>query len=295
MPAKKKQSTTTAAAAAEETNADQQQQTNNNNSPADDIARLAQEVFSGASSEVTSKDRKKQAKQMAKMQQAIMEQRQMYMQQQQQQMLFQSFAAQQEMLVANKTQHPDPLLELESHYTSWHELAPKKWIRLEQFKPEYMETLMALFGDELPEPYSAFTYEHFLSGWPSLGIVLFGMESDKKPNDETDKGTIIGSIVSRITFKYPNMIWKGYIAMLAVRKEWRGHKLGQRLVKVTVEMMKKKKASEVVLETPVANERALKLYTDMGFAKTKFLTRFYLDGSDAYRLKLWFSAPQLQQ
>jgi peptide alpha-N-acetyltransferase len=257
----------------------------------DDIARLAQEIFGGAQAGA---DKKKMQKQVDKIKQRMIQERELYFRHQQEQAMIQTYAAQQEQLVANRTQKPDALIELESHYTSWHELAPKKWIRFEQFKPEYMETLIKLFSEELPEPYSPFTYEHFLSGWPTLGIILFGLESDKKPDDQTDKGAIVGAIDSCIKFKYPQLFWQGYIAMLAVRKEWRGHKLGQRLVKITVEMMKKKKVSEVVLETPVSNEKALKLYTDMGFAKTKFLIRFYLDGADAYRLKLWFSAPRLE-
>jgi len=58
--------------------------------------------------------------------------------------------------------------------------------------------------------------------------------------------------------------------------------------------MRKKKCEVVVLETPITNVAALKLYTSLGFCKTKYLTRYYLDGCDAVRLKLWlkpFFAP----
>merc|ERR1719456_73756 len=55
--------------------------------------------------------------------------------------------------------------------------------------------------------------------------------------------------------------------------------------------MKKKGVEEVALETPTSNTGALHLYTSLGFAKTKFLHRYYLDGQDAVRLKLWLRSP----
>lgn len=51
--------------------------------------------------------------------------------------------------------------------------------------------------------------------------------------------------------------------------------------------MKAKGCDEVYLETPTNNERALSLYLSLGFVKTKFLPRYYLDHTDAVRLKLW--------
>ena len=46
-------------------------------------------------------------------------------------------------------------------------------------------------------------------------------------------------------------------------------------------------AEEVVLETEVTNEAATKLYLKMGFVIDKRLYRYYLNGNDAIRLKLW--------
>ncbi len=46
-------------------------------------------------------------------------------------------------------------------------------------------------------------------------------------------------------------------------------------------------AAEVVLEAEASNVSALSLYTKLGFVKETRLPRYYLNGSDAFRLKLW--------
>ena len=46
-------------------------------------------------------------------------------------------------------------------------------------------------------------------------------------------------------------------------------------------------ADEVVLETEITNKPALKLYENLGFVRDKRLFRYYLNGVDASRLKLW--------
>lgn len=81
--------------------------------------------------------------------------------------------------------------------------------------------------------------------------------------------------------------YKGYIAMLAVRKGYRKLKIGTKLVLLAVQAMKDAKADEVVLETEVVNESALRLYENLGFLRDKRLFRYYLNGLDALRLKLW--------
>lgn len=46
--------------------------------------------------------------------------------------------------------------------------------------------------------------------------------------------------------------------------------------------------TQVVLETEVTNSGALNLYTKLGFSKNERLIKYYLNGVDAFRLKLWF-------
>ena len=47
-------------------------------------------------------------------------------------------------------------------------------------------------------------------------------------------------------------------------------------------------ADEAVLETEVTNTGALRLYEGLGFVRDKRLPRYYLNGNDAFRLKVWF-------
>jgi len=174
--------------------------------------------------------------------------------------------------------------------TEWTQLAEGKWVRYAQFKPADLEELIHLMTVSLSEPYNAFTYKHFLSQWPDLGICLFGAQQAGKPAADF-RGELIGCAVSKVSRKHPARPLRGYIAMLAVADSFRGHRLGQELVTVTVDLMKKKDVEEVCLETPTSNERALNLYLSLGFVKHKFLTRYYLDGQDAVRLKLWLTSP----
>jgi peptide alpha-N-acetyltransferase len=46
-----------------------------------------------------------------------------------------------------------------------------------------------------------------------------------------------------------------------------------------------------VLEAETTNEGALRLYQSLGFIRDKALSRYYLSGRDAYRLKLLFPLP----
>lgn len=54
-----------------------------------------------------------------------------------------------------------------------------------------------------------------------------------------------------------------------------------------IRAMVKDGADEVVLETEITNEPALRLYENLGFVRDKRLFRYYLNGVDALRLKLW--------
>lgn len=77
--------------------------------------------------------------------------------------------------------------------------------------------------------------------------------------------------------------------MLVVKKEYRKLKIGSKLVIMAINAMKDSRADEIVLETEVINKPALKLYENLGFIRDKRLFRYYLNGLDALRLKLWLA------
>lgn len=200
-------------------------------------------------------------------------------------MLAQQYMEQREVEAAQYVNAPAPL---KPEQIEWQEVASGKYIRYEQFSgaDAEMDFIVKLFTEELTEPYSSFTYQYFVFGWPDLCVTAYGVESATKP-DSSVKGEKVGAVVSRVTRKGPGKPLRGYVAMFAVVPHFRGFRLGSRLVALTIELMKEKDCDEVFLETPTGNERALSLYLSLGFAKTKFLPRYYLDHSDAVRLKMW--------
>ncbi|XP_075158876.1 N(alpha)-acetyltransferase 30 A [Haematobia irritans] len=137
-----------------------------------------------------------------------------------------------------------------------------------------MHDIMRLIQAELSEPYSIYTYRYFIYNWPKLCfLAAHGNE-------------YVGAIVCKLDLHMN--VRRGYIAMLAVRKEYRKLKIGTTLVQKAIEAMLADKADEVVLETEMSNLPALRLYENLGFVRDKRLFRYYLNGVDALRLKLWF-------
>ncbi|KAJ3307677.1 N-alpha-acetyltransferase 30 [Blyttiomyces sp. JEL0837] len=75
--------------------------------------------------------------------------------------------------------------------------------------------------------------------------------------------------------------------MLAVKNDYRKRGIGTSLVKMAIRAMKDDDADEVILETEDSNKGAQSLYENLGFLRDKRMARYYLNGSDAFRLKLW--------
>ncbi|KAF7488399.1 N-alpha-acetyltransferase 30 [Sarcoptes scabiei] len=137
-----------------------------------------------------------------------------------------------------------------------------------------MQDIMRLIEKDLSEPYSIYTYRYFIHNWPQLCFLAM------------HQNVCIGAIVGKLEYRKQKTL-RGYIAMLAVDERFRKRKIGSNLVLKTVKVMIDSKADEVVLETEVTNKPALMLYENLGFIRDKRLFRYYLNGVDALRLKLW--------
>ncbi|KAJ7543468.1 hypothetical protein O6H91_09G039400 [Diphasiastrum complanatum] len=137
-------------------------------------------------------------------------------------------------------------------------------IRYESYHgEEQLPLIMSLIDQELSEPYSIFTYRYFITLWPNL-CFLMGQH--------------------RSTFR-------GYIAMLVVIKPFRGKGIATELVTRCIQVMRDSGCDEVTLEAEVTNKGALALYGNLGFIRAKRLHKYYLNGVDAFRLKLLFPRP----
>jgi peptide alpha-N-acetyltransferase len=100
--------------------------------------------------------------------------------------------------------------------------------------------------------------------------------------------SLIGVIICKLEIhaSHSNPTRRGYIAMLAVASDFRGHGIATTLVKKAIDAMTKRNADEIVLETEETNVPAMRLYEQLGFLRSKKLHRYYLNGNSAYRLVL---------
>ncbi|KAI9280029.1 putative acyltransfersase [Sporodiniella umbellata] len=147
-------------------------------------------------------------------------------------------------------------------------------IEYKQYESELqLPSIIHLIENELSEPYSVYTYRYFIHNWPNLCFLAMDGEE------------YVGTIVCKVD-KHRDRL-RGYIAMLAVSKTHRKRSIGSNLVKIAIKAMKAIEADEVILETEYTNQGALELYQRLGFIKDKRLYRYYLNGVDAFRLKLF--------
>ncbi|KXN74724.1 putative acyltransfersase [Conidiobolus coronatus NRRL 28638] len=135
-----------------------------------------------------------------------------------------------------------------------------------------LNEIIRLIHKDLSEPYSIYTYRYFLHNWPNLCFLA-------KIGEE-----FVGVIVCKLDRHKLKL--RGYIAMLAVDKTYRNLSIGSSLVRRSISAMMELGADEIVLETELTNVGALNLYEKLGFIRDKRLHRYYLNGMDAFRLKL---------
>lgn len=144
----------------------------------------------------------------------------------------------------------------------------------------HLPLIMRLVDEELSEPYSIFTYRYFVYLWPQLCFLAF------------HRGRCVGTVVCKMGEH--RHTFRGYIAMLVVIKSYRGNGIATELVTRSIKVMMESGCDEVTLEAEVTNKGALALYGGLGFIRAKRLFRYYLNGVDAFRLKLFFPRPELQ-
>ncbi|CEJ56532.1 Putative N-acetyltransferase [Penicillium brasilianum] len=140
---------------------------------------------------------------------------------------------------------------------------------------EYVAAMRQLISKDLSEPYSIYVYRYFLYQWGDLCFLAMD-----------DKDEMVGVVVSKLEPHRGGPL-RGYIAMLAVREEYRGRGIATKLVRMAIDAMTERNADEIVLETEITNTAAMKLYERLGFLRSKRLHRYYLNGNSAYRLVLY--------
>lgn len=97
---------------------------------------------------------------------------------------------------------------------------------------------------------------------------------------------VIGYIMCRLESGISNFgfkwVKKGHVVSIAVLKKYRGHGIGEALLRNAIKAMEKAGVNEQILEVRTNNYDALKLYEKVGFKIVRTLKSYYRDGHDAY-------------
>ena len=98
---------------------------------------------------------------------------------------------------------------------------------------EYVPAMRQLISKDLSEPYSIYVYRYFLYQWGDLCFLAMD-----------DKDEMVGVVVSKLEPHRGGPL-RGYIAMLAVRQEFRGQGIATKLVRMAIDAMIERDADEV--------------------------------------------------
>lgn len=152
---------------------------------------------------------------------------------------------------------------------------------------EMLADVQRLVSKDLSEPYSVYLYRYFILTWPNLCICAFS--KDKKTQKRKE---MIACVVSKAEMETTasDEGLQGYIAMLAVNESHRKRGLGLELVTRSIAEMAKMGCTAVYLEAEKSNKGALALYEKLGFIREERYGKYYLNGSDAFKLKLYIEA-----
>lgn len=112
---------------------------------------------------------------------------------------------------------------------------------------EYVAAMRQLISKDLSEPYSIYVYRYFLYQWGDLCFLAMD-----------DKDEMVGVVVSKLEPHRGGPL-RGYIAMLAVREEYRGRGIATKLVRMAIDAMIERNADEVCVSP--ASERAVSVWS----------------------------------
>ena len=113
-------------------------------------------------------------------------------------------------------------------------LSDLRYVRYDNSREnEYVAAMRQLISKDLSEPYSIYVYRYFLYQWGDLCFLAMD-----------DKDQMVGVVVSKLE-PHRDGPMRGYIAMLAVREEYRGRGIATKLVRMAIDAMIERNADEV--------------------------------------------------
>ncbi|KAL0229685.1 hypothetical protein PCE1_003253 [Barthelona sp. PCE] len=121
----------------------------------------------------------------------------------------------------------------------------------------------------LSEPYTLYTYRFFTEQYADCCVGVYDTDSDK----------LVGGAICKVNF---NSV--GYIGMIAVDPDYRGHGLGSKILEYVIQAFTRRKLNSIELEVEICNVPAIALYEKYGFHKVTLFDDYYLTGQGAYRM-----------
>ena len=122
----------------------------------------------------------------------------------------------------------------------------------------YLPAIRQLISTDLSEPYSIYVYRYFLYQWGDLCFMVSRPATRKYhgrsslcrklrfavPQAIDAKENLVGVVISKLEPHRDGPL-RGYIAMLAVREEYRGKGIATKLVRMAIDIMIEREADEV--------------------------------------------------
>ena len=126
--------------------------------------------------------------------------------------------------------------------------------------------------ESFSDPYPLYLFEYFADNASALFLVAEEGES------------LLGYIIGEIEQHRGHPV--GHLLSLAVRLEKRRQGIGLQLIRVLIEILKKKGCKNLVLEVRVSNYSAKSFYQKQGFRTIRRSSKYYDDGEDALIMEL---------
>lgn len=118
---------------------------------------------------------------------------------------------------------------------------PLRYIRYNAAHEDtYVPAMRQLISKDLSEPYSIYVYRYFLYQWGDLCF----MAMDDNNSELQSSSPMVGVVVSKLEPHRGGPL-RGYIAMLAVREEYRGQGIATKLARMAIDAMVERGADEV--------------------------------------------------
>ncbi|RLE85612.1 MAG: ribosomal-protein-alanine N-acetyltransferase [Thermoprotei archaeon] len=142
-------------------------------------------------------------------------------------------------------------------------------VSVREARKEELEDILVIENLSFKDPYPLFILEFYLKLCPETFLVA------------EHNGKVVGFVIGLKR----GWGW-GHIISIAVHPSFRGRGIGKTLMVECIKRLSSMGTKRIRLEVRVSNEKAIRLYKELGFEIKDVLPRYYKDGEDAYLMVL---------